>query len=104
MQTKTFHNATYDQTLYGRYNLSTFSIQEKQAFVEYGVARNRPGETVIDEPLAILVAFHWLNEKHKFSIFDYLRCNIHNHSTRQNGFGGSSRVLYTIGVREGPET
>jgi hypothetical protein len=79
-------NAIYDQTLYGRYSLSPFSTQEKQAFVEYGVARHRPGETVIDEPLAILAAFHWLNQKAKFSMFNCLRRDIHNPSARQKGF------------------
>lgn len=85
-QKETLCDAIYDQILYGRYTLSAFSIQQKKDFVEYGVARHRPGETVIDEPLAILAAVHWLNQNAKFSMFNCLRRDIHNHSARKNGF------------------
>jgi hypothetical protein len=86
-QVDTLCDAIYDQILYGRYTLSSFSTQEKATFVEYGFARHRRRDTVIDEPLAILAGLQWISQSStKFSMFKCLSRNINKHSNRQNGF------------------
>jgi hypothetical protein len=68
--------------------LDNLTSEEREAFVELGFARNRRGikDTVIDEPLAILAALHWLNQNAQFSFFDTLHHDIKKHSNRENGF------------------
>ena len=58
------------------------------AFIELGFARNRQGsqDPVIDEPIAILAALRWLDQKSCFSFSDCLQRDISKHSPRKNGF------------------
>jgi hypothetical protein len=88
MQAETLCSAVYDQILWGRYDLGSFTTIERATFVEHGFARRKSGtdQTVFDEPLAILAAINWLNQTARFSLFNYLRRDIHKHSKRQNGF------------------
>jgi hypothetical protein len=77
----------FDQILYGSYTLGDFETEDRRKFIELGFARHKPGnDTVIDEPLAILAAMHWLNTRSECSIFEYLRQSIGKHSKRKNGF------------------
>jgi hypothetical protein len=41
---------------------------------------------VLDEPLAILAAFQWVNKNAHFSLFECLRHDIERHSKRKNSF------------------
>jgi hypothetical protein len=88
MQASTLSYAIYDQILYGRYCLSSFTSEDRATFVEYGFARHKPGtkDTVLDEPLAILAALQWVNQNAKLSLFECLRHDIERHSKRKNGF------------------
>jgi hypothetical protein len=88
MQASTLSQVIYDQILYGRYVLTSFACAERETFVEYGFARHKRGteETVLDEPMAILAAFHWVNMHAKFSLSECLRHDIERHSKRKNGF------------------
>ena len=86
-QADTLCTAIYRQLLYGSYDLEAFEIPEKRAFVEYGFARHRgEGQTIIDEPLAILASIEWLDTQKKFSMFKRLHQNIGSHDWRKNGF------------------
>ena len=85
-QADTLCTAIYRQFLYGSYDLESFKIPEKRAFVEYGFARHREGQTIIDEPLAILASIEWLDTQKRFSMFKRLHQNIGNHDSRENGF------------------
>jgi hypothetical protein len=88
MQASTLSDAIYDQILYGRYSLSSFASAERAAFVQYGFARHKPGtnDEVLDEPLAILAALQWINQRANFSMFECLCRDIDRHSKRKNGF------------------
>ena len=85
-QASTLCTPVYDQFLYGSYNLESFTIPEKRAFIEYGFARHREGQTIIDEPLAILASIEWLDNQEEFSMFKHLHQNIRSHAPRKNGF------------------
>ena len=76
----------YEQLLFGEYRLKAFAGADRALFVEYGFARHKAAidEPLIDEPLAILAALHWVEEK--FSVFDTLRNDIDKHAPRRNGF------------------
>jgi hypothetical protein len=58
------------------------------AFIEYGFARTKSGEDVIDEPLAITAAWNWFdtNKHYRYSLLDCLRRDIDKHAPRKNGF------------------
>ena len=85
-QQRILRDAVYGQTIYGRYALRPFTGKETDLFVQYGFARHRGNEKVIDEPLAILAAIQSVDRK--YSMFDWLRCDIENHATRRNGYEG----------------
>ena len=74
----------YEQHIYGNYTLDGLNDDSTDLFIRYGFARHKEAETVIDEPLAILAALHWVNTR--FSMFNSLRRDIHKHSPRKNGF------------------
>ena len=76
----------HDQLLYGRYAPSRFTPPQQAVFVQYGFARHRYKETVIDEPLAILAALQWMDRSAEYSLFKRLYRNIDNHSPHRNGF------------------
>ena len=56
-------------------------------FIERGFAWHKPGtkDTMLDEPLAILAAFHCLNKNASFSLFGCLHHDIKRHSACNNG-------------------
>ncbi len=54
--------------------------------MEYGFARLRGDDTVVDEPLAVLAAVQWLDQNPEFSMFRHVYRDIHKHATRKNGF------------------
>jgi hypothetical protein len=83
----TLRSFLFDQILYGSYTMDHFESKEQEKFIELGFARYKTGDkTVIDEPLAILAAMHWLNNNAEFSLFEFLRHGIDKHSPRKNGF------------------
>jgi hypothetical protein len=88
MQSKTLSEIIFHQILYGSYSLSSFGAEERATFVQIGFARHKAnvGNTVLDEPLAILAALNWVNDHGQLSPSEYLRQNIGKHSTRKNGF------------------
>jgi hypothetical protein len=71
----------YNQILYGCYSLGLFKADEQDKFIEIGFAQRKPeNDTVIDEPLAILAAFNWLNSIAQFSFLEFLRHDIGKHT------------------------
>jgi hypothetical protein len=77
----------YGQTVYGFYSLTPFAPEDEiKTFIEYGFARTRSEETVIDEPLVIMAAWSWLDKKGHFSLLDCLRREVGKHAPRKNGF------------------
>jgi len=77
----------YHQMLYGYYVLSPFAPEhEIEAFIQYGFARTRSGEPVIDEPLVIMAAWNWLEKNHHVSLFHHLQHGIGNHAPQKNVF------------------
>jgi hypothetical protein len=66
--------------------VEAFESDIRNRFIELGYARHKPGETVIDEPLAILAGVSWLNGLAPFSFLEFLRHDIGKHSPRANGF------------------
>jgi len=80
----TLCRALCEQLLYGHYTLDPENRHAIALFIEYGFARHKPAETVIDEPMAILAALHWVNTE--FSLFKALHYDIHKHSRGKNGF------------------
>jgi hypothetical protein len=88
MQMLTMSQVVHGQIVYGCHSLGSFTSAERATFVEYGFARHRNGinDTVLDEPLAILAALHWLNERPPFSLVECLRHDIGKHSNRKNSF------------------
>jgi hypothetical protein len=88
-QTKTLSEALWDQFLYGSCSLKESSSDVREKFIEVGFARYKWKariEVVIDEPLPILAAAHWLNQRAAFTLLEGLRHNIARHSPRKNGF------------------
>ena len=85
-QAETLCNILHEQFLYGHYVRDCLTPPQQAIFVEYGFARHRDAETVIDEPLAILAALRWMKRSTEYSLFKRLYCNIDNHSTHWNGF------------------
>jgi hypothetical protein len=87
-QVSTLHEIIHNQILYGEIDLGSFTDKVKDAFVEYGFARYKPGidSAVIDEPLAILAVSHWLSHHHPFSMSNYFIRDIQKHQNRRNGF------------------
>jgi hypothetical protein len=57
-----------------------------EVFIEYGFARTKSGSHVIDEPLAIMAAWNWLDKMGHFSLFHCLQRDIGRHAPRKNGF------------------
>lgn len=78
----------YGQIVYRSYSLNSFVREEDdiKAFIEYGFARTRSGEAVIDEPLAIMAAWKRFDNKRQFSLLNCLQEDIDKHSPRKNGF------------------
>ena len=75
--------------LYGSYALKPFAPEDEiGTFIEYGFARTKSREDVIDEPFAIMAVWNWLGEKGHFSLIDYLQREIGKNSPRKNGFEG----------------
>jgi hypothetical protein len=62
------------------------SNNDIEAFIEYGFARTKSGNDVIDEPLAILAAFNWLDKNTKFSLLNCLQRDIDKNAPQKNGF------------------
>ena len=85
-QAETLCNILHEQFLYGHYVRDCLTPPQQAIFVEYGFARHRDAETVIDEPLAILAALRWMKHSTEYSLFKRLYSNINKHSTRRNGF------------------
>jgi hypothetical protein len=61
LQAKMLCSALYEQYFYGCYTLSSFSPKDTATFVEYGFARHRITETVIDKLLTIVAGLQWAN-------------------------------------------
>jgi hypothetical protein len=65
-------------------------MENIESFIEYGFARTKSisGRLfhTIDEPLAIMAAWHWLHEKNHFSLLNHLQRGIGKHASRKNGF------------------
>ena len=57
-----------------------------KAFIEYGFARTRSGEAVIDEPLAIMAAWKWYDDNRQFSLLNCLQEDVGKYSPRKSGF------------------
>ena len=77
----------YGQIVYGSYTLASFAPEDSiKAFIEYGFARTKSGENVIDEPLAIMAMWNWFSEEGHFSLLDRLQRDIDKHAPRRNGF------------------
>ena len=73
--------------VYGSFSLAPFAPKnEIGTFIEFGVARTRLEEQVIDEPLAIMAISNWLYEEGRFSLLDCLRRELGKHAPRKNGF------------------
>ena len=80
--------ALYGQIVYGSYTLNSFVRKEDdiKALIECGFARTRSGEAVIDEPLAIMAAWKWFDNKRQFSLLNCLQEDVGKYSPRKNGF------------------
>jgi hypothetical protein len=77
----------YDQIVYGCYDLYLFAPEDDiEAFIEYGFARTRSGEQVLDEPLVIMAAWNWVEKNRHFSLFNCLQRDIGKHAPQKNGF------------------
>lgn len=86
-QTITLCDILYEQMVYGCYTLNSFAPKADIAsFIEYGFARIRLEDNVIDEPLPIMAAWNWLDKQHKFSLFNCLQRDIGKDAPRKNGF------------------
>ena len=83
-QQRTLRDAVYTQIIYGLYEPGPFTGEETNLFVQYGFARHRGNEKVIDEPLAILAAIESVDPTD--SMFDWLRRRMKNHAPHQNGY------------------
>ena len=57
-----------------------------EIFIEYGLARTKSRNHVIDEPLAIMAAWNWLDKMGHLSLFHYLQRDIGRHAPRKNRF------------------
>jgi len=77
----------YGQIVYGSYTLKPFAPEDDiKAFIEYGFARTKSKEAVIDEPLAIMAVRNWLTENGHFSLLDCLQEDAGKQAPRKNGF------------------
>jgi hypothetical protein len=90
--------------VYGCYSLTPFAPKEDiESFIQYGFARTRTEDYVIDEPLATMAAWHWLDKNRKFNLFNSLQRNIGKHSPRENGFEAYlafyMRTIFKGGIR-----
>jgi hypothetical protein len=89
-QIKTLRYVLYEQIVYGSYTLSSNAPQKDiKTFIEYGIARTKSEKTdVIDEPLAIMAAWDWLDsdDRAPYSLLDSLQDDIEKHAPRKNGF------------------
>jgi len=65
--------------------LKPFGDHQQKIFVEYGFARRRLYDTVIDEPLAILAALQWVDKNTNLSMLKYLRQDTHRNTSRLLG-------------------
>lgn len=73
--------------VYGCFHLTPFAPEDDiKALIEYGFARTRSGEDVLDEPLAIMAAWNRLEDKDHFSLLDCLQQEIGKHAPRKNAF------------------
>lgn len=99
-QAGTLFTTIYEQFIYGCYTPDTFTAEQKRTFVEYGFARHKDNGTVVDEPMAILAAIKWLNQKPEFSMFTSLHQDIGKHAPGKNGF----EAYLTFYLREAFET
>jgi hypothetical protein len=78
----------YGQIVHGSYSLKSFEPEHVASFIQFGFARTKSGENVIDEPLAIMAMWNWLGGKghfSAFSLFDCLQRKIGTHAPRKNG-------------------
>ncbi|KAG8826601.1 hypothetical protein FRC18_010018 [Serendipita sp. 400] len=87
-QRRTLATVIYGQILYQEYELPAFASEDAVAFLEYGIARHDPesGKLSLDEPLAVLAAFNWINKLTNLTFFESLVDDLGKHSTRRNGF------------------
>ena len=91
MTSQSFQNSQtlgqFFERLYGHYKLPPFtSDSDSRSFIQYGFARTRSQELVIDKPLVIMAAWKWLEKEHHFSLFRHLQCRTGDHAPRKNGF------------------
>jgi hypothetical protein len=76
----------YGQIVYGCYSLNLFAPKDDiGAFIEHGFALTRSGEDVIDEPLAIMAAWNWLDENGLFLLLDCLQREVGKHAPQKKG-------------------
>ena len=81
-QEATLFHTIYEQFFYGSYTPDSFTAEGKRTFVQYGFARHKGDGTVVDEPMAILVAVNWLDPQPMFTRFHQ---DIGKHAPRRNG-------------------
>jgi hypothetical protein len=84
-----------NQVMYGSYVAGVLRSDDREHFVEMGIARHKRGEgvgedgdmeIVIDEPLPILAAWRWLYNHRFRALYSYISANVGSHSQWQNGF------------------
>ena len=86
-QITTLCDVLYDQIVYGQYSLIPFAPKDEiESFIEYGFARTRREDHVIDEPLVIMAAWDWLDQNGHFKILNILQRSIGKHAPRKNRF------------------
>jgi hypothetical protein len=76
-QIDVLRDVLYGQIVYRSYSLTPFVLEDDiKASIEYGFARTKSEEDVIDEPLAIMAVRNRLGEKGRFSLLDRLRPDV----------------------------
>ena len=69
------------------YSLKPFVPKDDmEVFIEYGFALTKLQSHVIDEPLAIMMAWDWLDKMGHFSLLHCLQCDISRHALWKKGF------------------
>jgi hypothetical protein len=77
----------YGQMVYGSYALKPWVLEDDiKSFIEFGFARTRSGEHVIDEPLVVMAAWNWLDVRGHFSLLASLQREVGKHAPRKNAF------------------
>jgi hypothetical protein len=102
-QVQVLWDVLYGQIVYGFYTLNSFGHKSDdiRTFIEYGFARTRSGKDVIDEPLAIMAAWKWFDERDHFSLLNCLQRGVGNNSPRKNRLE-AYLAFYMRKVFEGP--